>query len=165
MRVSLSLLAGLTVGQRILTSVPISIESADYKYPGNSHGCGQITSGISDLTLDMSINSCGGGAVQCPRCFVLHNSIRLSIKSCHSPPRTAKCQETGQCPVIDSFDIENRLNEYVFINVSGEPVFVGSDASTFANSYPSATQQSDSVAIAPNTARSGICYQGRFYWP
>ena len=167
MRVFLTLCATTAAHcQRILTSVPVSIESADYKYSGNSHGCGQIsTLGLSDLTLDMSINAFGGGAIQCPRCFVLHHAIKLSVKACHSPPRTAKCQETGQCPSQDTFDIDHRLNEYVFINVSNDPVFVGSDASGFSNTYPSSVSQSDSVAIAPNSARSAICYQGRFFWP
>ena len=61
---------GLTIltfsaGQRIFTSVPISIESSEYRFPGNSHGCGHIRSNsTSELTIDMSENSCGGGTYQ-----------------------------------------------------------------------------------------------------
>ena len=149
---------GLTIltfsaGQRIFTSVPISIESSEYRFPGNSHGCGHIRSNsTSELTIDMSENSCGGGTIQCPRCFFLHHGISLTIKSCQSPPRTSKCQETGQCPTMDPFDIGHRLNEYLFINLSDQdPIFVGSDSAH--------------VAIGPNSARSGLCYQGVFYWP
>ena len=141
--------------QRIFTSVPVSIESSDYRYPGNSHGCGHIiTEGLSELTIDMSQNSCGGGTIQCPRCFLLHHSLKLVVTSCQSPPRTARCQETGQCPAVDPLDLEYRLNEYLFINLSNEPIFVGSN-----------TDSLDSVAIGPNSARSGLCYQGTFLWP
>lgn len=156
----------LAASQRILTSVPISIESSHYNFPGNSHGCGHIsTPGLAELTLDMSTNSCGGGTIQCPRCFILHHPIHLSITSCQSPPRTARCQQTGQCPVSDPEDIDYRLNEYVFINLSSEPVFVGSDSTNFSHPYPSSAPSTDSIAIGPNSARSGLCYQDRFYWP
>ena len=155
--------AAAVCGQRILTSSPLSIESSKYAFPGNSHGCGQIsTEDLAELTLDMSSNSCGGGAIQCPRCFILHNPIRLSIKSCQAPPRTARCQETGVCPALDFTDVEGRLNEYVFINLSQGVVFVGSDASSFSTSYT--TGGSDSIPIPPNGARTAICYQGHFYW-
>jgi hypothetical protein len=160
-------LINCSLGQRILTSVPISIESIEYRFPGNSHGCGQITSsGLLELTVDMSKNDCGGGTVQCPRCFMFHHAIRLSIKSCHSPPRTTRCQETGQCPPVESFEQDHRLSEYLFINLSGDPVFVGSDSIEFATKYPKDIEgSSDSVAIGPNSARTALCYQGRFYWP
>lgn len=154
------------VAHRIFTSTNISIESAEYTFPGNSHGCGQITTnGLDELTVDMSMNSCAGGTIQCPRCFVLHHPIRLSIRSCQSPPRTAKCQESGVCPSIKMADVESRFNEYVFINLGGEPSFVGSDASEFNNTYPTDSRKSDSIVIPPHSARSGICFQDRFYWP
>ena len=155
------------VGQRILTSVPVSIESSNYRFPGNSHGCGHLLSeSLAELTIDMSKNDCGAGTVQCPRCFMLHSGMRLSIKSCQSPPRTTRCQETGQCPPIDPIDEENRLSEYLFINLSSDPVFVGSDAQTFSTKYPGDPDgTSDSIAIRPHSARTALCYQGRFYWP
>ena len=160
------LVTRLCLCQRILTSIPISIESSQYNFPGNSHGCGHILSDtLHELTIDMSQNDCGGGTIQCPRCFIVHNPIHLSIKSCESPPRTARCQETGQCPPTDPNDIENRLNEYIFLNLSNEPIFVGSDATNFSNAYPSNIHRSDSISIGPNSARSGMCYQNRFYWP
>jgi len=154
------------IGHRIFTSTPISIESGDYKFPGNSHGCGQLTTeSVDELIVDMSVNSCAGGTIQCPRCFVIHHPIRLSIRSCQSPPRTAKCQETGVCPSMSISEEESRLNEYVFINVGAEPAFVGSDSSDFNNTYPTDSRKSDSIAIPPHSARSGICFQNRFYWP
>jgi hypothetical protein len=155
------------IAQRILTSIPVSIESADYKFPGNSHGCGHITTeNLSELTIDMSQNSCGGGKIQCPRCFILHHPLRLSIQSCEAPPRTARCQETGQCPVLDQTGLEHRVSEYLFINYANEPSVVGSDSITFSTLYPFNTEgESDSIAIAPHSAKSGLCYQGRFYWP
>ena len=163
----LVILLQAALGQRILTSVPVSIESSDYRFPGNSHGCGQITTpGVSELSVDMSKNDCGGGTVQCPRCFMFHNGLRMSIRSCHSPPRTTRCQETGQCPPIDSFDQDHRLSEYLFINLSNDPVFVGSDSIGFSTKYPGDPEgTSDSVAIGPHSARTALCYQGRFYWP
>jgi hypothetical protein len=148
--------------QRILTSSSISIESVEYKFPGNSHGCGQIVTNLTELVIDMSENSCGGGSIQCPRCFVLHNPIKLSIKECQSPPRSSRCQETGVCPTQNEEDINNRLNEYVFINMSEGVVFAGSDATSFSSIHTSG--ESDSVAIRPNSAKSGVCYQGRFFW-
>ena len=154
------------IGHRIFTSTPISIESGDYKFPGNSHGCGQLTTeSVDELLVDMSVNSCAGGTIQCPRCFVIHHPIRLSIRSCQSPPRTAKCQETGVCPSMSISEEQSRINEYVFINVGAEPAFVGSDSTDFNNTYPTDSRKSDSIAIPPHSARSGICFQNRFYWP
>jgi hypothetical protein len=149
----LVLASRLVTSQRILTSSPVSVESPEYSFPGNSHGCGQIRSShLSELTVDMSSNTCGGGKVQCPRCFVFHVPIKLFVKQCESPPRTARCQETGVCPVQQEEEVRERFNEYVFINMSEGVVFAGS------------AENDLSTGIAPNSSRTAICYQGKFFW-